>query len=77
VATLSLGVLRWIDERTYLGDLMIKVTMDRDLPRGVGLVLDSAGNQIAFIPVPGGKRPEDADTLVLSIEDYAQYLRCL
>lgn len=53
----------------------IKVKMDRDLPQGLGIVLDQFGNEISRIEVPGGKRPDGAHTLVLSIEDYAVFLR--
>jgi hypothetical protein len=54
--------------------MRVQVKMDRDLPEGLGVVLDQSGNEIARIPVPDGKRPPGAHTLVLSVEDYARFM---
>lgn len=53
----------------------MKIEMNSDLPQGTGIVLDALGQEIARIDVPGGKRPEGAHTLVLSVEDFGQFIR--
>lgn len=59
------------------GDMTMRLEMDRDLPQGLGVVLDANYIEIARIQVPGGKRPPGAHILVVSIEDFAAILRML